>query len=106
MWNLPLLVLLLGIIYFISYKGSHFISGRQIKLNCQWGRPYNFVDIQHNGNQVNKSDRISILRTYSHRRLVIINHAQPTDEGTWTCTVSHSWSKGKLTASAKLIHEG
>ena len=107
-----MLIVLLGIVILtplgIDIKrardGYHFLQGKQIRIQCAYGASFSFVSFYHNGNQINESDRFSILSTYKHRRLVF-NNAQRTDEGTWTCAAT-SWYYGKGSKSVKLIYEG
>ena len=87
-----------------TINGGYFISGRSIQLRCAYGILAKFISFQHNGSQILAHGRFSVQRSYfSH--ILTISNAQPTDEGTWSCTVQAIFYK-KIFVSTKLIYEG
>ena len=102
------MVVLLG--FFIkpfsgTINGGYFISGRSIQLRCEYSPFVSFISFQHNGSQILAHGRFSLRRAFlSH--ILTISNAQPTDEGTWSCTVVLNFFLKKGSVSTKLIYEG
>ena len=62
------------------------ISGRELKLRCDYNSAFNFITFKHNDTEISSGNR-TVVKSGNTSTSLVVSDTHSSDAGLWTCVI-------------------